>query len=130
MKGFLKLRPSSENKNLSPKFPWNLCFFYNSVQLIKRNWVVATNSSVLIPITLQPDDVILWHFKLILLYLSKFIARNIKGLRCKDIGIISKIVLSRKFKRVTLNKTPEIPFWGLTICVDFNFKKLENKKRM
>ena len=29
-----------------------------------RNWVFATNSNVLIPISLQPDDGILWYFKL------------------------------------------------------------------
>ena len=29
-------------------------------------------------------------------------------------------VLSPKFKRVSLNETPEFPFWGLNICVDFD----------
>ena len=34
-----------------------------------------------------------------------------------------------KFKRVSLNETPEFPFWGLNICVDFDLKdskKIEN----
>jgi len=38
---------------------------------------------------------------------------------------------SPKFKRVSLNKTREFPFWGLNIYVDFdlrNSKKMENKK--
>ena len=33
---------------------------------------------------------------------------------------------SPKFKRVSLNETPEFPFWGLGNCVNFdlrNFKK-------
>ena len=29
---------------------------------------------------------------------------------------------SPKFKRVSLNETPEFPFWGLNICVDFDLK--------
>ena len=38
-----------------------------------------------------------------------------------------------KFKRVSLNETPEFPFWGLNICVDFDLrdsKKMENIKKM
>ena len=40
-----------------------------------------------------------------------------------------KSPLSPKFKRVSLNETPEFPFWGLNICVDFDLrdsKKMEN----
>ena len=29
---------------------------------------------------------------------------------------------SPKFKRVSLNETPEFPFWGLKICVDFDLR--------
>ena len=29
---------------------------------------------------------------------------------------------SPKFKRVSLNETPELPFWGLNICVDFDLR--------
>ena len=30
---------------------------------------------------------------------------------------------NQKFKRVSLNKTPKFPFWGLfDICVDFNVR--------
>ena len=32
---------------------------------------------------------------------------------------------SPKFKRVSLDKTAEFIFWGLTICVDFDSKKIE-----
>ena len=38
-----------------------------------------------------------------------------------------------KFKRVSLNETPEFPFWGLHICVDFDLrdsKKMENIKKL
>ena len=30
--------------------------------------------------------------------------------------------LSPKFKRVSLNETPEFPFWGLKFCVDFDLR--------
>ena len=39
---------------------------------------------------------------------------------------------SLKFKRVSLNETPEFPFWGLNIYVDFYLrdkKKIENMKK-
>ena len=42
-------------------------------------------------------------------------------------------VLSPKFKRVSLNETPEFPVWGLNICVDFDLKdskKIENIKNL
>ena len=42
--------------------------------------------------------------------------------------------MSGKFMRVSLNKTPEFPFWGVNIYVDFNFRnqktKRENKENM
>ena len=41
--------------------------------------------------------------------------------------------LSPKFKRVSLNETPEFPFWGLSICVDFDLgdsTKIENMKKL
>ena len=47
----------------------------------ERNWVFATNSVFVKPISLQPDDVNLWHFKLTLFDLIAFIVWNIKGLR-------------------------------------------------
>ena len=40
---------------------------------------------------------------------------------------------SPKFKRVSLNETPELPFWGLNICVDFDLRdseKMENMKKL
>ena len=41
--------------------------------------------------------------------------------------------LSPKFKRVSLNETPEFPFWGLIIYVDFDLrdpKKWSNMKKL
>ena len=40
---------------------------------------------------------------------------------------------SPKFKTVSLNETPELPFWGLNICVDFDLRdseKMENMKKL
>ena len=40
---------------------------------------------------------------------------------------------SPKLKRVSLGKTPEFPFWGLNICVDFDLrdsKKIENINKL
>ena len=40
---------------------------------------------------------------------------------------------SPKFKRVSLDKTPEFPFWGLIICVDFDLrysKEMENINKL
>ena len=40
---------------------------------------------------------------------------------------------SPKFKRVSLKKTPELPSWGLNICVDFDLresKKIENINKL
>jgi len=46
---------------------------------------------------------------------------------------LSECVQSPKFKRVSLNETPEFPFWGLNICVDFDLrdsKKMENINKL
>ena len=51
------------------------------IALLKRNWVFATNSVFVKPISLQPYDVNLWYFKLTLFDLRAFIVWNIKGLR-------------------------------------------------
>ena len=43
------------------------------------------------------------------------------------------IPLSLKFKRVSLDKTPEFSFWCLNICVDFDLrdsKKIENINKL
>ena len=45
---------------------------------ILRNWVFATNSDFLIPISLKPNVVNLWYFKLILFDLTELIVWNIK----------------------------------------------------
>ena len=40
---------------------------------------------------------------------------------------------SPKFKRESQNETPEFPFWGLNICVDFylrDSKKMKNMKKL
>ena len=44
-----------------------------------------------------------------------------------------KLFQSPKFKRVSLNETPEFSFWGLNICVDFDLrdsKIMENKNKL
>ena len=41
--------------------------FLAHVGIEKRNWVFATNSDFLIPITLQPVFLDLWYFKLLIL---------------------------------------------------------------
>ena len=41
--------------------------FLAHVWIEKRNWVFATNSDFLIPITLQPVFLDLWYFKLLIL---------------------------------------------------------------
>ena len=53
----------------------------------------------------------------------------------KNVQRCSKYIPSRspKFKRVSLNETPEFPFWRLNFCVDFDLKdskKLENIKKL
>ena len=43
------------------------------------------------------------------------------------------IILSPKFKRVSLNETPDFTFWGLSIFVDFDLrdsKKMENINKL
>ena len=40
---------------------------------VSRNWVFATNSNSLIPISVQPDDEELWNFELRLFDLTKII---------------------------------------------------------
>ena len=40
----------------------------------KRNWVFATNSNFLTPLSFQPDGVNLWYFKLNLFNLTEFIS--------------------------------------------------------
>ena len=56
-------------------------FMYEEKMESKRNWVFATNSNSIIPISLQPDGVDLWYFKLKLFGLKWFIDWNIMGLR-------------------------------------------------
>ena len=61
---------------------------------MQRNWVFATNSNFLIFISLQPDILNLWYFKLILFDLTELI-HSFKYLRSatlgsKDKGIITK----------------------------------------
>ena len=38
------------------------------------------------------------------------------------------ITQSPKFKRVSLNETPEFSFRGLNICVDFNLRDSEKRR--
>ena len=47
----------------------------------KRNWVFATNSEFITPISLELNVANLWYFRLTLFDLIEFIAWNIKGLQ-------------------------------------------------
>ena len=38
--------------------------------------------------------------------------------------------MSPKFKRVSLNETPEFPFWGLNVCVGFDLRDLKKMESM
>ena len=61
--------------------------------LVERNWVLATNLTFLIPISLQLDQVNLRYFKLRLFYPTEFIVWNINmptTLGCTDIKIKNK----------------------------------------
>ena len=49
------------------------------ISCTQRNWVFATNSHFLTPISLQSDSVNLWYFKLRLFELIELIVWNIKG---------------------------------------------------
>ena len=40
----------------------------------------------------------------------------------QDACIDHKVQQTPKFKRVSLNETPEFPFWGLGNCVDFDLR--------
>ena len=47
------------------------------------------------------------------------------------INIILELIniLSPKFKRVSLNDTPEFPFWGLNIYVNFDLRGYKKKEK-
>ena len=47
----------------------------------QKNWVFASNSDFLIPISLQTDGVNPWYFKLRSFDLTEFVVWNIWGLR-------------------------------------------------
>ncbi len=55
--------------------------------LPQRNWVFATNSNRLIPISFLSDDVNLWYFNLWLFDPTELIVWNIKGLQHMDAKI-------------------------------------------
>ena len=83
-KRFLKL--SSFILKLSMNFAHSLNdrLYVNKCKInnrYERSWVFATNSNFLIPISVQPDDENLRHFKLRLFDLTEFIVWNIWGLR-------------------------------------------------
>ena len=54
------------------------------IKFSKRNWVFATNSNFLIPISFQPYSVNLWYFKFRFFYPTEFKVWNIKD---HDIGL-------------------------------------------
>ena len=54
-----------------------------------------------------------------------------QGLKQYTMSTIKGKYQSGNFKRVLLNETPKFPFWGLSICVDFNSRNQKTKnKRM
>ena len=57
------------------------------INLYNRNWVFATNSDFLIPISLQPDGVNLQYFKLSSNRIHSLKYQRSPTLNCKDIGI-------------------------------------------
>jgi len=70
----------------------DIVWYKPNLKKIQRNWVFATNSNLLIPISLQPDGANLWYFKLRLFYLKVLIVWNIEGLR----HWVTKIIEIRK----------------------------------
>ena len=68
--------PFFKNKLLGIIFYWKIEIL--AFKYFKRNWVFVTNSFFLIPISLEPNDVNLRYFKLILFDLTEV---NVKGLR-------------------------------------------------
>ena len=50
---------------------------------------------------------------------SMFLQSEVANLYSK-LAVLECRAQSPKFKRVSLNETPEFPFWGLNICVDFD----------
>ena len=52
---------------------------------LQRKWVFATNSNVQVPISSQPDSVILWYFKL--RFFDNYQFEISPTLGCKDIKI-------------------------------------------
>ena len=76
---------NERRKNIRNKYDiMQFCQYCISDQ---RNWVFATNLNVLIPISLQPDDVNLWQFQTKIIGPNKIHSLRFTTLRCKDIGI-------------------------------------------
>ena len=74
-----KLKLKTE-KSASCKYTKQLQWVSQKYWFRRRNWVFATNLHFLTHISLQPDVVNLWYFKLRLFDLPKLTVWNIKGL--------------------------------------------------
>ena len=93
----------------------------------ERNWLFSTNSDFQIPISLEPNVVNLWYFKLIFFDLTKVIVWNFKGLwrwNPKILGLENQSLLQRVnsfdlFKRTFLNK---IKYLFLFVFILLNLK--------
>ena len=97
---------------------------------MQRNWVFATNSNFLIPISLQPGGVGLWHFKLRLFDLTEFKVWNILSLRhwvAKVLGLENLSLWQR------LNSFPAKPtvfetrFKFFKLKLIFSFSRVKSK---
>ena len=104
----LKTFPEIDMRKISVCSP----FMFQYYLLFKRNWVFATHSVFVKPISLQPYDVNLWYFKLTLFDLTELKIWNIKGLTtlgCNDIEFRkSEFVATTQFLWVKIKMRAEI----------------------
>ena len=91
--------------------------------IMQRNWVFATNSNFLIPISMQPDVANLWYFKPLIFQTCIIWSNRIHSLKylrfttlgCKDKGIRkSEFVTKTQFKWTNCSerKRTRVVFWA------------------
>ena len=87
------------------------------VEKIERNQVFVTNSDILVPLSLQPDNVNLWYLEF------KFVKSNwiysLKCLRCTTLGC--KYIGNRKSKFVAKTQflSPKFDTWKTSLRCPF-----------
>jgi len=84
----------SEFKVLTP-FPGFLQAQTKHGRSWERNWVFATNSEFLIPISLEPNVVNLWYFKLIIIWSNRI--HSLKYLRSTTLESKDKVFKKAEF---------------------------------